>query len=110
MVTKIPPEKSRIRPAFLVGFREDFQSMGIGIVSRYRSVRTFNTTVTKMSTLEMAGWQKSAPCQMHAKWMRVADLLPGSGYICQFLERGLQLKRIDSKTASQVDAMRPNPA
>lgn len=37
------------------------------MVKRYRSVTTFNITVTKMSTLEIAGWQKSAPCQLHSE-------------------------------------------
>lgn len=36
-------------------------------------------------------------------------ILPGSGYICQFLCSGWQLRRIDSKTASQVATIRPNP-
>lgn len=59
-VTKIPPEKSSMRPAFLSGLREDFQSNGIGMLIRYMSVATFSTTVTKMSILEMAGWHASA--------------------------------------------------
>jgi hypothetical protein len=32
---------------------------GSGIEIRYKSVKTFSTTVTKQSILEMAGWQTS---------------------------------------------------
>ena len=59
MVTKAPPEKSRMRPAFLDGFSDAFQSIGIGMLSRYTLVMTLRTTVTKIPILEMAGWQKS---------------------------------------------------
>lgn len=59
MVTKIPPEKSVINPIFLgIEIRAD-HSIGTGIDNRYRSVTALSTTVTKMSILEMAGWQKS---------------------------------------------------
>lgn len=63
MVTNAPPEKSTIKPAFLNGGSLDCQSMGRGIVMRYISVMTFSATVTKMSILEMAGWQKSGEGQ-----------------------------------------------
>jgi hypothetical protein len=34
IVTKAPPEKSRMRPAFLRGLSEDFQSIGMGMLIR----------------------------------------------------------------------------
>lgn len=57
MVTNRPHEKRKMRPAFLRRGSWDWDSMGSGILSRYRSVRTLRTTVTKMSIREMAGWQ-----------------------------------------------------
>ena len=69
VVTKIPPEKRRMSPAFFAGLRDALHSIGIGMLMRYRSVMTFKTTVTKISILEMAGWQWSnvrAPSQRGA--------------------------------------------
>jgi len=39
-MTRIPPPKRIIKPAFLIGLRLDFQSMGRGIDNRYKSVMT----------------------------------------------------------------------
>lgn len=97
MVTNAPPEKSTIRPAFLNGGSLDCQSMGRGIVMRYMSVTTFRTTVTKMSILEMAGWQKSRGGQHQLKgfWC-TAQLTARVG-----IDLPVLLQRITSKQDGQ---------
>jgi hypothetical protein len=37
------------------------------------------------------------------------DILPGSGYICQFFSSGPQPRRMERRTAIQVVTIRPNP-
>jgi hypothetical protein len=52
------------------------------MLKRYKSVRTFKTTVTKISIFEMAGWQKSGGFHVISVWEYEDypwDLLPGSG-------------------------------
>lgn len=59
MVTKMPPEKTAVRASFLRRDIRAAHSIGIGIMSRYRSVPPLSVTMVNKLTLETAGWQTS---------------------------------------------------
>ena len=83
---------------------------GSGIEIRYASVITFRTTVTKQSSLEIAGWHRSVDALVG--WLdhgMKAVLLPGSGLICQFFRRGRHPRRIERIVAMYVAAIMTYP-
>ena len=53
--TKIPAPSTMVVATFLMSFRLDVQSMGIGMKMRYGSVMTLAMKVTHMIALEIAG-------------------------------------------------------
>lgn len=56
---KTPELRTIVAAIFLIGFRLDCQSIGIGINMRYGSVRRFEAKVTATTGVEMAGWHTS---------------------------------------------------
>jgi len=108
MVTKMPPEKSRMSPTFFAGLSDALQSMGMGMLKRYKSVRTFKTTVTKISIFEMAGWQKSEGFP-HSQ--RLGNMKTIRGTYCRGRGRFASSSRADSsqresKTGRQATSKR----
>lgn len=57
--TKIPALRTMVVAIFLINFRLDFQSIGIGMKIRYGSVRRFAAKVTAITGLAIAGWHTS---------------------------------------------------
>jgi hypothetical protein len=55
----MPALRTIVVASFLMSFRLDFQSIGIGMKIKYGSVRRLAAKVTAMTGVEIAGWQTS---------------------------------------------------
>lgn len=83
--TKNPPLNSSINATFFNGFKVDFQSIGTGMVIRYKSVAMLQARKVQTIWFEIAGWQASRETEQLANrdtldlWRMMLGSLPGSG-------------------------------
>lgn len=81
--TKIPALRTMVEATFLIVRRVDRQSIGRGMMRRYKSVTRLAANPTQTIGLETAAWQKSdeklAAYSILTLSLNKRNVLPGSG-------------------------------